>query len=205
MNFINLIQLAKQKKEQDQARKNEPFYFKTIAWFVYLGLLRHNKILPHRYTVTLEEALKAGELEPRILELIPAILLLLPKALKFEKNQIPDDLAKQMDLIRKRQPNDDFRGIAPRNYLHWLRAPVMDVARMRIDFHLRPRRRATVTHTIGEAIREGRIRMSLTQKQLATKYNLSLRIIRDLEQGKLDASLKATNEILQVFGRAISL
>ncbi len=132
-------------------------------------MLRHNKILPDRYPVTLDEALKAGELEPRILELIPAILIVLPKALKFTKNDIPDDLAKQIERIRKRKTNENFRGIAPHKYLHWLSAPVMDVAKRRIEFRHMPRRRATETHMIGEVIRESRFRLSLTQKTVGRK------------------------------------
>jgi DNA-binding XRE family transcriptional regulator len=204
MDFRELIERAKQKNQADIRRKTEPYYLKTIAWFQYLGLLRHNRIPAQRFTVTLKEALKAGELEPRILELIPAILIVLPKALKFKAGELPKDLAILVERIRKRQADEDFRGIPARNYLHWLRAPVLDIAKRRLDFHRIPRRRSTETHSIGEIIREGRQRLSLTQKELAKKYGLSLRVIRDLEQGKLDASLKATNEILRVFGRKIS-
>jgi DNA-binding XRE family transcriptional regulator len=200
-----LMKQAQFKRAKQDALRKEPYYYKTIAWFGYLGLLRHNKILPRRYTVTLAEALRAGELEPRILELIPAILVILPKALKFKRAEVPDDLAKQIALIRSRQASGYFRGIAPRKYLHWLSAPIMDVAKRRIDFHRMPRRRSTAGHSIGEFIRESRLRLALTQKQLAKKNNLSLRIIRDLEQGKMNASLKATNEILQVFGATIRI
>lgn len=205
MDIKDLVELAKKKKAEDDVLKNEPFYLKTIAWFHYLGLLRHNKIEPQRHTVTLAEALKAGKLEPRVMELIPAILVVLPKALKFKKAEIPNDLTALVALIRKRQEPGEFRGVTPEAFLHWLRAPVMDVAKRRIDFHRLPRRRDGETHSIGKVIKDGRLRLSLTQKQLATKYDLSLRIIRDLEQGKMDASLKATNDILQVFGRSIKV
>jgi DNA-binding XRE family transcriptional regulator len=205
MDFQKLIKLAKEIKAAQDVHKHEPYYYKTIAWLHYLGLLRHNKIPPRRYTVTLAEALKAGELEPRVLELIPAILVVLPKALKFKKNEVPDDLAKHLDHIRKRQANESFRGIEPQNYLQWLSSPIMDIAKRRVNFHRMPRERSTGGHAIGAFIRTSRLRLALTQKQLAEKHNLSLRIIRDLEQGKMDASLKATNDILKVFGHAIKV
>lgn len=204
MDFDALIQQAKEKERADSAQKNAPFYLKTIAWFCYLGLLRHSKIQPRRHVITIDEALRAGALEPRILELLPAILIVVPKALKFSEDAIPDDLKTIVQDIRKRRAEKNFRGIPPDKYLHWLRAPVMDIAKRRLDFHRVPRRRMKRTHAIGEIIRNGRLNLALTQEQLAKKYDLSLRIIRDLEQGKMDASLKATNEILAVFGRSLN-
>jgi DNA-binding XRE family transcriptional regulator len=205
MNIQDLINLAKQQTEQDAAQKQEDYYTKTIAWFHYLGLIRHNKIAPQRCVVTLKDALNAGRLEPRVLELLPAIMVVLPKVLKFKKSEIPKDLATQIELIRKRKPTQNFRGIEPWNYLHWLKAPAMEIARRRLDFQRAPRLRTYPTHAIGEFIRDARMRLSYTQKQLADKYDLSLRVIRDLEQGKLDASLKTTNEILNVFGECIRI
>jgi DNA-binding XRE family transcriptional regulator len=205
MNPHELIQKAKIKKALQDEQRSETYYQKTIAWFHYLGLLRHNTVQPRRFKVTLQEALKAGELEPRVLELIPAVMLLLPKALKFRKNEIPEDLALNLERIRKRQQTENFRGIEPRSYLYWLKSPVMEVARRLLNFHCIPRRRSIETHNIGAFIRESRMRLALTQKDLAKKYNLSLRIIRDLEQGKLDASLKATNDILAVFGSTLKI
>jgi transcriptional regulator with XRE-family HTH domain len=46
--------------------------------------------------------------------------------------------------------------------------------------------------------------MAYTQKEFAEKFGLSLRVLRDLEQGKMNASLKTVNEILAVFGRTLS-
>ncbi len=199
-----LLEQAKQKNALIKMQKEQPLHIHTIAWFHYLGILRHNKISPHRHVVTLRDALEAGKLEPRILELLPAILVVLPRALKFSPKEIPDDLANILKCIRARKSSDEFRGIPPQVYLHWLDAPVMDLAKRRIDFHRVPRRRIRKTHAIGEVIRCERFRLSLTQKELAEKYGLSLRIIRDLEQGNLNVSLKATLDILKVFNCTLS-
>src|SRR5690606_23416936 len=125
-------------------------------------------------------------------------------AIKFDPNKIPKDLATVVRAIRERKTCHDFRTVPPEKYLHWLRAPVMDIAKRRLNFHRMPRRRGNKTHSIGEIIRNSRLDLSLTQKKLAEKHDLSLRVIRDLEQGKMDASLKATNEILAVFGRSLN-
>lgn len=203
MDIDAFIKKAKEKEKADRALKAEPFYVKTVAWFAYLGLLRHNKIEPQRHVVTLDEVLKAGELEPRIFEVLPAVMIVLSDALKLDQKEIPHDLAAILKGIRTRKAVKDFRGVPPDKYLHWMRAHVMDVAKRRLNFQTAPRRRMSDTHAIGETIRAGRLNLALTQRQLAEKYHLSLRVIRDLEQGKLDASLKATNEILAVFGLSL--
>ena len=45
MNNTELIELAKKKADDDNARKAEPYYIRTIAWLHYLGLLRHNQVV----------------------------------------------------------------------------------------------------------------------------------------------------------------
>jgi ribosome-binding protein aMBF1 (putative translation factor) len=199
MDFKDLQEKIRQKIAVQRRQKEEPAYLHTVAWFHYLGILRHNKILPHRHEITLKESLEAGKLEPRILELLPAILLVLPQALKFTADEIPSDLKDILECIRARHSNKEFRGIPAQDYLHWLNAPVMELAKRRLEFHRMPRRSPNKTHAIGEVIRRERLRLSLTQKELAQKYHLSLRVIRDLEQGHMNASLKATKEILKVF------
>lgn len=204
MNIEEIVKLAKQREDADKVKKAEPYFVKTIAWFHYLGLLRHNNIEACRHTVTLEDALKAGALEPRILELIPAMIVSIPKALKFVPEKLPADLARVVRNIRERKVGIPFRKVPARAYLHWLNAQAMEVAKRRLNFRKAPRRRVANTHDIGDIIRQGRINLALTQRQLSKKYDLSLRVIRDLEQGKLDASIKVANKILAVFGRSLN-
>lgn len=200
MDIKELVQRAQIKANADKAQMAEPFFIKTIAWLHYLGLLRHNAIKPFRYRVTLDEALKAGEFEPRIMELIPAIMVIMPKAFRFDLKKLPMDLAAVVKDIRDRNEGTAFRNVPVHAYRHWLTALAMDIAKRRLNFRKVPRRRVASTHSIGDFIRQGRLALALTQCQLAKKYRVSLRIVRDLEQGKLDASIKATNEILAVFG-----
>lgn len=206
-----LIKKAREKARLDNEREQQPFFVQTIAWFHYLGLIRHNLILPHRHHPHLRDVLAAGEMEPRILELLPAIMIQLPEALRFTKRDIPPDLARVLKDIQQRAECAPFRGVPPQKYCHWLGAPIMDVARRRLDFRRAPRRaprrarqrRAESKTVLADTIREGRLKLSLTQEDFAKKYNLSLKVIRDLEQGKMTASIGAVSDILKALGRTL--
>lgn len=204
MDRETIIKLATDKARLDTERAKEPFFVETISWLHYLGLLRHSTIPARRYHPHLGDVLKAGELEPRIFELLPAIMILIPEALRFKKRDIPPDLA---EVIRSIQNKDEetkpFRGITPQKYRHWLSAAVMDLARRRLDFRKTPRRRTDAAGSFAEIIREGRIKLSLTQKDFAKTYNVSLKALRDLEQGKTTASLGTVICILNAVGRTL--
>ena len=203
MDYEEIIRKAADKVRDDIALAQEPGFIQTVAWFHYLGLLKHNKILPHRHHPDLEDVLKAGEIEPRILELLPAVLILLPEAVQFRRTDLPEDLAAVIDDIQNRRDCKPFRNIPPQKYCHWLSAPIIDIARRRIDFRGAPRRRSASAGDFGGIIRDGRLKLCLTQESFAKKYNLSLRVVRDLEQGKTTASVAALSAILKVFGRTL--
>ena len=60
MDYEEIIRKAADKARDDIALAQEPGFIQTVAWFHYLGLLKHNKILPHRHHPDLEDVLKAG-------------------------------------------------------------------------------------------------------------------------------------------------
>lgn len=203
MDYEKIIKKASDKALDDMALAQQTYYVQTVAWFQYLGLLKHSTILPHRYHPDLDDVLKAGEIEPRILELLPAVLILLPEAVRFKKRNTPKDLAAVIDDIQNRRHCKPFRGVPPEKYCHWLKAPIMDLARRRLDFRSAPRRRSTSSNNFGDIIREGRLKLCLTQEAFAKNNNLSLRVVRDLEQGKTTASVASLIAILGVFGRTL--
>lgn len=51
---------------------------RVLERFIYEGLLIHNRITGRRRRITLDDVLNAGNEEPRILEILPAILRLRP-------------------------------------------------------------------------------------------------------------------------------
>lgn len=66
----------------------------VLERFVYEGLLLHNRIQGQRRRIRLEEVLEAGRQEPRILELLPAVLRLRPSIIAHAKR----DLKKFLEL-----------------------------------------------------------------------------------------------------------
>jgi hypothetical protein len=68
--------------------------------------------------VELEAVLWAGTLEPRILEVLPALMLRRPKFLR--NYGLPDDLEKVLIAIRNGRATEPFRGVAAQNYLRWV-------------------------------------------------------------------------------------
>lgn len=68
-----------------------------------------------------------------------------------------------------------------------------------------PSARGEKSWQVAEAINKGRLERALTQKQLADAYGLSLRVIRDLEQGKRTASLQSVIEVLGALDRKLSV
>lgn len=180
----------------------------TVAWLGYLGLLGHNKIQLKRCRVTLKDALEAGKMEPRIFELLPAIIAKLPQALVHANEDIPDDLRAAAEAIKLGGEVPDFRGMPGAKCAHWATAPCLDVAERKLNYRTTPRKvkgkQKEKYTSIGSIIIEGRAGMALTQRQLAEKFKVSLRVIRDLEQGKTTASIKSVNSILEIFGRRMS-
>jgi len=89
--------------------------------FVEEGLLETNieGIVPRRKPVPLDDALWAGTVEPRILELLPAVLVKKPRLLRLPK-ELPDDVVEVMHAIRHGKPAPAFRGVPPEQYLPWV-------------------------------------------------------------------------------------
>ena len=54
---------------------------------------------------------------------------------------------------------------------------------------------------IGKYIKEERKKAGLTQEELAMRYGLGLRYVRELEQGKETVRLDKVNQALAMFGK----
>ena len=76
------------------------------------GLLETNieGIVPRRKPVPLDDALWAGTVEPRIMELLPAVLVKKPRLLRLPK-ELPQDVAEVIHAIRHGKPAPTFRGV----------------------------------------------------------------------------------------------
>ncbi len=140
---------AKKRLAQQQRKQRDPRFQRVMNQLVDAGLLRTTLDLAPRddQPVTLEDALWAGTVEPRIMELLPAILVKRP-ALIGMPQEVPDDVAAVMHAIRHGKNAPVFRGVPPEQYLPWVvnigrkgRAPsVLKSFRFQRDDVLRLRR-----------------------------------------------------------------
>jgi hypothetical protein len=116
---MNTLQKAAIKKLKflDQKR-SDPRFTKTIGKLIHAKLISNSLYKPYNGKLTLDDALWSGQYEPRILELIPAIVLKKPKF--FEIKDMPKDLMQTIRNIKHGMAVDEFRGVPSEKYLYWL-------------------------------------------------------------------------------------
>ena len=104
-----------------EAGRQDPRFRRTIARLVQAGLLSTNlsDLPPARGRLRLADALFAGTVEPRVYELLPALVLKRPRLLALPKT-LPADLADVVERIRYGRPLPDFRGVPAELYLPWV-------------------------------------------------------------------------------------
>src|SRR5690606_35624592 len=99
--------------------RRDPRYREVIGVFVNAKLLTTNiEVEPRKRPVTLEEVLWAGGLEPRLLELLPAVMIKKPTMIEYGK--VPPDLDRVLDQLRHNEMPRDFRGIPGEKLLEWI-------------------------------------------------------------------------------------
>lgn len=114
------LRRAKLKWQQIEKQRQDPRFVQVVGRLVTARLLRANHpVASVRGPVTLEAALWAGEIEPRILELLPAILLKKPGFFTVN-DRVPEDLKEVLAAIRKGDMPPPFRGIPGESLLKWV-------------------------------------------------------------------------------------
>jgi hypothetical protein len=76
-------------------------------------------VAPHRTPVAVQDALWAGTVEPRILEVLPALIVKRP-SLFADLSELPHDLAEAVRALRGHRTPEDFRGVPGPALLRWL-------------------------------------------------------------------------------------
>lgn len=113
-----IIRKAKVKAQHLKQLRKDPRYLQVIGRLKHEGLLEAD-VLSHRRKFLIEEALWVGEhIEPRVFELLPAIVIKRPGMMLFEK--LPEDLRKVVNAIKRGQPTDRFRNIDISSYSQWI-------------------------------------------------------------------------------------
>ena len=115
-----LMARAKRKLRVLRARRRDRRYVAVMGRFVREGLLRVNHALPlNAEPVALDDVLWAGEVEPRLLELLPALIIKRP-GLFAKLDALPQDLAPVVAELRRDREPPAFRGIPGRDVHRWL-------------------------------------------------------------------------------------
>ena len=118
MDFNKIQQAAKKKlRALERARKDDR-YQTVLGRLAHENLLAVNFIRPTRVRPTVEDALWAAEFEPRILELLPGILLRRPK-LFLQTKELPIDLREVLRDLKIGKAEKDFRGVPAQKYKFW--------------------------------------------------------------------------------------
>jgi hypothetical protein len=118
--FVELEERAKRRQQVLRRRRRDPRYLAVVGRFVKERLLVVNFPLEQRgEPVAVGDVLWAGEVEPRLLELVPALIVKRP-GLFTSVAPLPDDLARVVAELRRDREPPAFRGIPGRDIHRWL-------------------------------------------------------------------------------------
>lgn len=118
MNLDVIRKRAKRKIAEIERKKKDPRYEAVLGRLVKEGLLVAKNLRPNRLRPTLEDALWVGEIEPRVLELLPAILARRPR-LFLQARPLPEDLRAVVGALKRGKAEQEFRGIPAAKYAAW--------------------------------------------------------------------------------------
>ncbi len=121
--MITAAELSKRARLRLRAlerRRKDPRYVRTMGRFVQARLLTTNHALPtNREKLRVEDVLWAGEVEPRLLELLPALLVKRP-AMFVDNHSLPSDLDAVVRRLRRNLEPPAFRCIPGADLWRWL-------------------------------------------------------------------------------------
>jgi len=129
MNKEALIKKIKEKARQDEKKRLDRRFLDTIGFLVAKGFLRTNFevcLLPNK-RLHIEDAIWAGQnVEPRILEVLPAAVLRLGK--HFDLDTTNDgELTRVVEQLRKcEEKGENFYGIPYEKVKVWAELPLRD-------------------------------------------------------------------------------
>ena len=116
-----LAERARKRLAVLQRRARDPRFADVMGRFVHEGLLVTNREhRAHGNRLDIADVLWAGEVEPRLLELLPALLVKRP-AMFVDTKDLPSDLDDVVRSLRRDVIPKDFRGIPGADVHRWLR------------------------------------------------------------------------------------
>ena len=116
-----LAQRARRRLVGLRRRARDPRFLHVMGRFVHDGLLIANREFEqHHDALEVEHVLWAGEIEPRLLELVPALIVKRP-SMFVSVRSLPPDLDQVVQSLRRDVCPPDLRGIAGPDIHRWLR------------------------------------------------------------------------------------
>ncbi len=137
--YADLALRAKRRLRLIERRRRDPRFTRVLGRLSRAGYLTTNfEVEPHEAAISVADALWVGEVEPRVLELLPALLVNSPSL--FENTEkLPADLAEVVLSLRRGELPNDFRGIPGRDVMRRLARVEPPKAPSRLKaFRLRP-------------------------------------------------------------------
>ena len=129
MNRDELIKKITRAAKRDRKRRQDPRYLETMGFLVAKGFLGTNQnllLFPNK-RVTIADAIWAGvNVEPRILEVLPAAVLRLPRHFDLDATKYPELYAVVELLKRDEKTGAPVWGIAYEKFKAWLHLPLQD-------------------------------------------------------------------------------
>ncbi len=116
----DLQRRAARKLRSIRSRRADPRYARVLGRLVAERLLTTNEAIePHRDPIRVADALWVGQVEPRVIELLPALLVRHPSMFADPKS-LPEDLAQVVRRLRRNLVPPSFRGIDGERLYRWL-------------------------------------------------------------------------------------
>jgi len=170
-----LVEKIRKQAELDSLKRKDPRFLRTMEFLVRKGFLKANRNYEkwNSGKLYLRDALWAGEnVEPRVLEVLPAVAVRLPKEVNL--NGAPKVFFDAFEALKKNQ-NDgpDFFGVSFDKYKVWL------------DLELKDKRTKPVS-----------------QKKIMKSFRLSFECIRRLEEKMQETGESGSNVIESLLKKA---
>jgi hypothetical protein len=120
MDLEELKARARKRLRVIERREATPRFRGVVGRYVAAGLLTTNyPVETNRKPLRVDDVLWAGKLEPRLLELLPALIVKRP-SLFVDVTNLPPDLAAAVQALRQNRVPPDFRALPGKSLYQWL-------------------------------------------------------------------------------------
>jgi hypothetical protein len=129
MNQLALLKKIRARAKQDEKNRNDPRFLKTVGFLSAKGFLHANYSVPNlpNIRIDVEDALWAGRnVEPRILEVLPAAIARLRAHFHWDPIKHKALLQVVDDLAKRREVSEGFEGVSYKKLQIWANHPLRD-------------------------------------------------------------------------------